>query len=82
LLPSIIGSVLGSLGGGLIMQSTGKYYFLTLGGYVVSFVGTILVTLMTGVVVQSSTGIALGRSLNHNELFATDSSLKVWFWRA
>jgi hypothetical protein len=82
LLPSIVGSVFGSLGGGLIMQSTGKYYFLTLVAYIASFAGTTLVTLMTGVIIQSSTGIALGRSLDPTGPFEADYSSKVLSWQA
>lgn len=39
LLPAIIGGVSGSLGGGLLMQKTGKYYWLTASMYCVMVLG-------------------------------------------
>ncbi|EJD00158.1 MFS general substrate transporter [Fomitiporia mediterranea MF3/22] len=44
LVPSVLGGVTGSLGCGLIMQRTGKYYWLTVGMYVAQFVGTVVLT--------------------------------------
>ncbi|KAG5219794.1 member of the major facilitator superfamily [Salix suchowensis] len=63
LLWSIGGSVTGSLGGGLIMQATGKYYYLTLGAYVALFGGSLLITLMTGLITTSFTGLAIGSGI-------------------
>ncbi|KAF7430237.1 hypothetical protein PC9H_005939 [Pleurotus ostreatus] len=60
LLWSIGGSVTGSLGGGLIMQATGKYYYLTLGAYVALFGGGLLITLVTGLITTSFAGLAIG----------------------
>lgn len=58
----VFGSLTGSLGGGLIMQSTGKFYLITVLGYVALFIGSSVVTLTSGVVVASSIGIAIGKS--------------------
>lgn len=63
LLPAIAGGVIGSLGGGLIMQKSGKYYWLTVGAYMVSVIGIALVTLCTGILKSSPTGIAIGMIL-------------------
>ncbi|KJA21585.1 hypothetical protein HYPSUDRAFT_67708 [Hypholoma sublateritium FD-334 SS-4] len=60
LIISVIGGLSGSLGGGLIMQATGKFYVLTVLGYVALFVGSVIVTLTSGIVVASSIGIAIG----------------------
>ncbi|KAG9218346.1 hypothetical protein CCMSSC00406_0007283 [Pleurotus cornucopiae] len=64
LLWSIGGSVTGSLGGGLIMQATGKYYYLTLGAYVALFGGGLLITLVTGLITTSFAGLAIGLVLS------------------
>ncbi|KAF4581723.1 hypothetical protein EYR40_002739 [Pleurotus pulmonarius] len=63
LLWSIGGSVTGSLGGGLIMQATGKYYYLTLGAYVALFGGGLMITLLTGLVTTSFAGLAIGSGI-------------------
>ena len=60
----VFGSVVGSLSGGLIMQSTGKFYEITVLGYVALFMGSSVVTLTSGVVVASGIGIAIGKSTN------------------
>jgi len=60
LLPSIVGGVLGSLGGGIIMQKTGKYYYLTLLAFSLSLTGTMIVALLTGVLGRSVWGVAIG----------------------
>ncbi|PPR05313.1 hypothetical protein CVT26_011572 [Gymnopilus dilepis] len=60
LIMGVVGGLTGSLSGGLIMQATGKYYWLTVGGYVALFFGTIIVNLTSGVLVTSTIGIALG----------------------
>ncbi|KAJ2922622.1 hypothetical protein H1R20_g14488, partial [Candolleomyces eurysporus] len=60
LLLAVLGSVSGSLGGGLIMQATGKYYKLTVFAYLLLLIGTLSITLSAGVVITSTIGIALG----------------------
>ena len=59
---AVFSSLIGSLGGGLIMQSTGKFYVITVLGYVALFIGSGIVTLTSGVVVASSIGIAIGKN--------------------
>ena len=60
LLPGIVASVSGSLTGGLIMQKTGKYYWLTVGAYMLLTGATIPIILCTGAAVNSTWGISVG----------------------
>ena len=53
----------GSLGGGLIMQSTGKYYWLTFWSNVLLVVGIGALTLSSGIIVSSALFITLGKHL-------------------
>lgn len=59
LIPGIIGSVSGSVGGGIIMQKTGQYYWLTLGAYIVMFSGQIGILLCSGLLTSSVAGITI-----------------------
>jgi predicted MFS family arabinose efflux permease len=61
LLISVFSGLLGSLGGGLIMQATGKYYRLTVVSYFALFLGTLTTNLSTGIIVSSSIGLAAGK---------------------
>lgn len=58
LLPAIAGSVLGSLGGGIITQKTGKYYWLTLFVYTLAMLGGVLVVVSPAR--TSHVGISIG----------------------
>jgi hypothetical protein len=60
LLPAILSGVVGSLVGGLIMQKTGKYYWLTVASYVLLLTGAATITLMTGGLMHSDVGVAIG----------------------
>ena len=60
LLPNIIAAVSGSVSGGLLMQRTGKYYWLTVSAYSFSTLGTLIVTLCTGLVANTTYGISIG----------------------
>jgi len=64
LIPAILGSVSGSVGGGLMMQKTGKYYWLTLWAYVMLLLGQIGILLCSGVLANSMTGIVLSLALS------------------
>ncbi|KAF7973860.1 hypothetical protein HWV62_14066 [Athelia sp. TMB] len=64
LLPSIFAGVAGSLGGGLIMQASGKYYWLTVAGYASLLVGSIVVVLAAGVVGHSLAWLVVGQFLS------------------
>lgn len=64
LIPSVLGGVTGSLTGGLIMQSTGKYYWLTVAGYILQLCGMLMNTLTAGVLVHWTAGIAIGEFLD------------------
>lgn len=63
LLPNVIGAVSGSLSGGLLMQRTGKYYWLTVLAYSTSTLGTLLIILCTGVIINNTYGISVGLAL-------------------
>ncbi|KAG0135333.1 major facilitator superfamily domain-containing protein [Tuber indicum] len=60
LVPAIVGGVSGSLFGGLIMEKTGKYYYLTVLSYTLFFSGTIPVFLATGILGNSTPTITAG----------------------
>ena len=63
LLPNVVAAVSGSLSGGILMQRTGKYYWLTVFGYSISTLGTTLIILCTGLVVNNTYGISVGLAL-------------------
>lgn len=63
LLPSIASGVLGSLTGGILMQKTGKYYWLTIAGYTIFILGGVPILLFTGLVTRSVPGVIVGLSL-------------------
>lgn len=60
LVPAIAGAVSGSLVGGLMIQKTGKYYYLTVFAYTLFFFGTIPVFLATGILGDSTPTISAG----------------------
>ncbi|CAD6593456.1 MAG: hypothetical protein ASARMPREDX12_007212 [Alectoria sarmentosa] len=60
LLPNVLAAVSGSLTGGLLMQKTGKYYWLTVVAISTSTLGTLLIILCTGLVVNNTYGISVG----------------------
>lgn len=60
LLPNVIAAVSGSLFGGLFMQRMGKYYWLTVLAYSTSTLGTLMIILCTGLVVNNTYGISVG----------------------
>ncbi|KAI4134394.1 MAG: hypothetical protein LQ347_001572 [Umbilicaria vellea] len=60
LLPGIVAGVSGSLFGGVLMQKTGKYYWLTVCAYTSLMLGMIPILLSTGLVANSTYGISIG----------------------
>jgi len=58
LLPAIAGAVLGSLSGGIIVQKTGRFYWLTLFVYTLSTLGGVLVVISSAR--ASHVGISIG----------------------
>ncbi|KAJ3893606.1 member of the major facilitator superfamily [Lentinula edodes] len=60
LVPGIIGGVTGSLGSGLIMKATGKYYWLTVLEYILLVGGSITIVLSAGVAIHSAIIISIG----------------------
>jgi MFS family permease len=60
LLPGIVAGVSGSLFGGLLMQRTGKYYWLTVCAYINLTLGFIPILLCTGLVTNNTYGISVG----------------------
>ena len=63
LLPAIVAGVSGSLGAGITMRKTGRYYWLTLGAYSLMTLGIIPFILCTGLVTHSIIGITIGMIL-------------------
>jgi predicted MFS family arabinose efflux permease len=63
LIPGIVGSVTGSVGGGIIMQKTGKYFWLTIVGYTMMATGMACIFLCSGVLVTSTVGTLIAFSL-------------------
>lgn len=60
LLPAVCAGVSGSLFGGLLMQRTGKYYWLTVSAYSMATLGNLLIILCAGLVVNNTYGISVG----------------------
>ncbi|KAF3252100.1 hypothetical protein TWF192_004553 [Orbilia oligospora] len=63
MLPAIAGSVSGSLGGGILMQKTGKYYTLTIISYICMIFGCGVVVLFTGIVGRNFVAIGCGLAI-------------------
>ena len=63
LIPSIAAGVCGSLFGGILMQRTGKYYWLTVTAYTGLTLGMLLVFLFTGLTANNTYGILTGLSV-------------------
>ena len=57
LIPGIIGSVAGSVGAGMIMQKTGKFYWITVIAYILLPCGSLLIVLFSGFITNSTVGI-------------------------
>ncbi|MCJ1341756.1 hypothetical protein MMC09_007053 [Bachmanniomyces sp. S44760] len=60
LLPGIAAGVSGSLFGGIVMQKTGKYYWMTVIAYTTLTVGMVPILLFTGLLGNSTWGISIG----------------------
>ena len=60
LLPGIAAGVSGSLFGGLVMQKTGRYYWLTVSAYTILTLGLVPIILCTGVLTNNTYGISAG----------------------
>ena len=63
ILPAIASGVTGSLFGGVLMQRTGKYYWLTVSAYTFLTLGLIPILLFTGIVANNTYGILVGFSI-------------------
>jgi len=57
---SVAGSLFGSLGGGLFIQATGKYFWITFLSYVIMLAGSVGVLLASGWWITSATVLAIG----------------------
>ncbi|KAI1413734.1 MFS general substrate transporter [Hypoxylon sp. FL1857] len=62
-IPSTVVGLAGSLGGGLVMRRTGKYYWLTLLGYTLMTLSVAPMVAFTGAVVKSTLGVIVGTSI-------------------
>lgn len=60
LLPGIFAGVSGSLFGGIYMQKTGKYYWITIVAYANLVVGMIVILLFSGIITNSIWGMVVG----------------------
>jgi predicted MFS family arabinose efflux permease len=60
LMPTVFGGVIGSLGGGLYIQATGRYYWLTFYAYLAMAVSMLGTVLQAGVITTSAVGVAVG----------------------
>ena len=63
LIPSVTTSVIGSLSCGIIMQKSGKYYWLTVGCFILQAIGTMIVALSTGPLLASIIAAVIGKFL-------------------
>lgn len=63
LIPGIICGVTGSVAAGLIMRSTGKYYYLNMGAYLLLTIASIPLVLFTGGISNSTAGIIVALCL-------------------
>ncbi|KAL8869614.1 MAG: hypothetical protein Q9174_004143 [Haloplaca sp. 1 TL-2023] len=61
LLPSIVSGVSGSLFGGLVMQKTGRYYWLTVIAYSTLVVGVLIIMLCSNFLINSTWAISVGQ---------------------
>ncbi|KAF9558590.1 member of the major facilitator superfamily, partial [Agrocybe pediades] len=60
LIVAVIGGLTGSLSGGLIIQATGKFYRITVLGALGLLIGTVMVTLTSGILVACVAGLTIG----------------------
>ena len=60
LLPGIAAGVSGSLFGGLLMQKTGRYYWLTISAYTTLTLGLVPIILCSGFLTNNTYGISIG----------------------
>ncbi|KAI0603040.1 MFS general substrate transporter [Biscogniauxia sp. FL1348] len=63
LLPNTIFGLCGSLGGGLIIRRTGRYYWLTVGGFVLQLLSIGLLVAFAGGLMNSLVGVIAGLCL-------------------
>ncbi|KAK8082345.1 major facilitator superfamily transporter [Apiospora saccharicola] len=61
--PSTVLGLVGSLGGGLVMKKTGKYYGLTLTGYTILLLSIIPLVLFTGTLTKSMVSVVVGMAI-------------------
>lgn len=86
LILSVIGGLSGSLCGGLIIQATGKFYLITVLGYVGLLLGGLTITLSSGILLVSTAGIAIGTTVStfvillHTKTLFRFSCIEHWKW--
>lgn len=64
LLPSILSGVTGSLIAGAVMKRTGKYYWLTILGYILLTMGCLFIFLFSGGIVASTVPMIIGTAFS------------------
>lgn len=64
LIPGIAASVTGSLSAGIVMQKTGRYYWLTVAAYTMTFISYIPILLFSGYLVNNLLALTIGFCFN------------------
>ncbi|KAK2735654.1 hypothetical protein FQN55_002165 [Onygenales sp. PD_40] len=64
LLPCISTGVIGSLASGFFMKKTGKYYWITVGGYFMLTTGCVLISIFTAASTPSTVGTIIGMTIS------------------
>jgi hypothetical protein len=60
LIPSMVAAVCASIGGGLVIRRTGRYYWITVASFGLLLCSVVPLALFTGLVANSTTGITFG----------------------
>ena len=63
IMPGVITGTVGSLVSGIVIQKTGKHYWLTVAAYTLFTVSSVLLVLFMGPVVRSGIGLSIAFSL-------------------
>lgn len=64
LLSNVIAGAVGSVSAGLVMKATGKYYFLTIAVFALSFIGNVIIAGVTGTAGFTLAGLCTGQDIH------------------
>lgn len=70
LLSNVIAGAVGSVSTGLVMKATGKYYFLTIAVFALSFIGNIIIAGVTGPLAFTLAGLCTGEDISLSRCYA------------